>query len=233
MDYYIGLCPAPCLLEDSKIQEHAENIGKLKRFLQGEQSILMDEMRNKMQEHAKRLEFEEAQKIKTLIDSIGVLAERQLARDIIPGDHDIFVVLEKYEKYHIGIMQIRSSQIVGVFRHTIISPIETRDEMISQFLARQYIVDTSSENGNSLDLPDSIITVEIISDPVLLDFLREKKIEVVSPSIGTRKDLLDFTLNQVREYAYKSELATLEQSTLTRTHMANVLERLGYTIPKK
>jgi excinuclease UvrABC nuclease subunit len=41
-------------------------------------------MKKKMQDHAKNLQFEEAQKIKVLIDSIGVLAEKQLARDIIP-----------------------------------------------------------------------------------------------------------------------------------------------------
>lgn len=41
-------------------------------------------MRMKMQDHAKKLEFEEAQKIKILIDSIGVLSEKQIARDIIP-----------------------------------------------------------------------------------------------------------------------------------------------------
>ncbi len=68
--------------------------------------------------------------------------------------------------------------------------------------------------------------MEDIKDPILSQFLQEKKIEIVHPTIGTRKELLDFTLNQVREYAYKSELATLEQNTLTRTHMANVLERL-------
>ncbi len=37
-----------------------------------------------MQNHAKKLEFEEAQKIKILIESIGVLAEKQIARDVIP-----------------------------------------------------------------------------------------------------------------------------------------------------
>lgn len=56
----------------------------MKRFLQGEQSGLLDEMRIKMQDHARKLEFEEAQKIKVLIDSIGVLAEKQIARDVIP-----------------------------------------------------------------------------------------------------------------------------------------------------
>ncbi len=233
MDYYIWLCPAPCLLEGSKIWEHSDNVERMKKFLQGEQSWLLDEMRMKMQDHAKKLEFEEAQKIKILIDSIGVLSEKQIARDVIPWNHDIFIVLEKYEKYHIGLMQIRNSQIIWVFRHTIVSPIETRDEVVSQFLARQYIVDIWTESWELLEFPDSLITIEEITDPILSDFLREQKIEIIHPTIGARKELLDFTLNQVREYAYKSELATLEQNTLTRTHMANILERLGYKVPKK
>ena len=40
-------------------------------------------------------------------------------------------------------------------------------------------------------------------------------------------------MNQAREFAYKTELQTLENKTLTREHMANVLDRLGYPIPKK
>ena len=233
MDYYIWLCPAPCLLGSGAVDEHRENVEKLKRFLQGGQSWLLEEMRGKMYDHAKKLEFEEAQKIKTLIDSLGVLAEKQIARDVIAGDHDIFVVLEKYEKYHIGIMQIRSSQIIGVFRHTIISPIETREEMISQFLARQYIGDSSLEVSDTIDFPDSLIMIEDLSDGALLRFLHDKHIEIISPTLGVRKELFDFTLNQVREYAYKNELATLEQNTLTRTHMVNILMRLGYPVPKK
>ena len=107
MDYYIGLCPAPCLLEEPKIVEHSKNVESMKKFLQGEQSMILDDMRTKMQDYAKKLEFEEAQKIKLLIDSLTTLSERQLARDTLPGDHDIFVSLEKYEKLYVGILQIR------------------------------------------------------------------------------------------------------------------------------
>jgi excinuclease ABC subunit C len=53
------------------------------------------------------------------------------------------------------------------------------------------------------------------------------------PTQGKRLEILDFTRNQVREYAYKLELATLEQKTLTREHMENVLKTLGYPVPKK
>ena len=36
MDYYIGLCPAPCLLEDDKTREHERHISHARGFLKGD-----------------------------------------------------------------------------------------------------------------------------------------------------------------------------------------------------
>ena len=33
MDYYIGICPGPCLLDPNKIQEHTDNIDRMQAFL--------------------------------------------------------------------------------------------------------------------------------------------------------------------------------------------------------
>lgn len=33
MDYYIGLCPAPCLLEDEKLEKHTTHINSARQFL--------------------------------------------------------------------------------------------------------------------------------------------------------------------------------------------------------
>ncbi len=33
MDYYIGICPAPCLLKKETLDEHSENVAKLEKFL--------------------------------------------------------------------------------------------------------------------------------------------------------------------------------------------------------
>jgi excinuclease ABC subunit C len=101
MDYYIGLCPAPCTLEDSKIEEHTNHLDKLRLFLKGESLGIFSELEEKMQLHAKNLEFEEAQKIKYSIESLRYIHERQKVRDLPGGDMDIVVQYEKYEKHFI------------------------------------------------------------------------------------------------------------------------------------
>ncbi len=107
IDYYIGLCPAPCLLEPSKLAEHSNHIDDVRAFLKGEALSLFSKLEAEMKEHAKHLEFEEAQKIKQTIDALRSLHERQKVRDLPGGEMDIVVQYEKYNRHFIGLTQVR------------------------------------------------------------------------------------------------------------------------------
>ena len=132
---------------------------------------------------------------------------------------------EKYDKVYIALTQIRSSQIIGVSRHEVVLHADDRESIVSSFLMRQYV--------DQEDIPDLLMLTETIDDEAFIAFLSSQKVAIEYPQIGPKKDLIDFTRNQLREYAYKREMATLENKTLTRDHMVNVLTRLGYPVPKK
>ena len=93
-------------------------------------------------------------------------------------------------------------------------------------MVRQYSDDFA-------DIPKILLVEKNFDDEILEAFLQMKKIQILMPQIGTKKELLDFTKNQVREFAYKKELQSLENNTLTRGHMEQILDRLKYSIPKK
>ena len=57
--------------------------------------------------------------IKEMIDTLKWLSEKQKVRDIVEGDIDIFLKYEKYDKVYFILMQVRRSQIIGVFRHEV------------------------------------------------------------------------------------------------------------------
>ena len=225
MDYYIGICPAPCLLHSYKIGQHSENIERVKLFLSGEVGSVFLDLETQMRDHASKYEFEKAQEIKETIAALRGLYERQKVRDIVDGDIDICIQYEKYEKTYIGLTHVRSGQIIGVFRHEVRTGIDEGEDIMIAFLMRQYI-DTE-------DLPDILLSVNTFLDSSFSTFLNDKKIQHETPKIWPKKDLLDFTLNQLREYAYKRELATLENKTLTRDNMVNVLEKFWYAVPAK
>jgi excinuclease ABC subunit C len=225
MDYYIWLCPAPCLLKTANLDQHSENMLQAERFLSGDSASVFATLTESMQTHAKNLEFEEAQDIKETIEDLRWLHERQTVRDIIDGDVDIYIKYEKYDKTYMAITQIRSSQIVGVFRYEVGVGVDEWEDGVVGFLMRQYI-DTD-------DLPDVLLVREDIVDDAFQSFLLSKKISIEIPRIWPKREMIDFTLTQLREYAYKKQLQSLENKTLTRDHMKNILEKLGYPIPAK
>jgi excinuclease ABC subunit C len=225
MDYYIWLCPAPCLLESSKIDAHNENIQKVQTFLSGESNSVFDALENEMRDHAREFRFEEAQKVKSTIEALRWLHERQKVRDIVEWDIDIFIKYEKYDKTYIWLTQIRWWKIIGVFRHEAILGADDEEDLRTTFLTRQYLDEDN--------LPNALYSASEIQDDAFLDFLKSKKIDHEVPKIGSKYELVNFTLNQVKEYAYKKELSRLENKTLTREHMVHVLEKLSYPVPKK
>lgn len=225
MDYYIGLCPAPCMLHSNKIDEHHDNIDQVKLFLSGESGSVFTMLDTEMRERANNQEFEKAQEIKDTITALRGLYERQSVRDMVDWDIDICIQYEKYEKSYIAITQVRWWQIVWIFRHEIQSRIDEWEDIMISFLMRQYI--------DNVDLPSILILPFLIIDEAFIEFISSLDVQIEIPKIWPKKELLDFTRNQLREYAYKRELATLENKILTRDHMVRVLDRIGYPIPIK
>ncbi len=60
MDYYIGICPAPCLLQSQNIENHKQNIKNLENFLGGNTGEVIAMLTEKMMNFAKKQEFEKA-----------------------------------------------------------------------------------------------------------------------------------------------------------------------------
>ncbi|QDT56617.1 UvrABC system protein C [Caulifigura coniformis] len=65
----INQCTAPCNLRVSK-EEYAEDIRRLRMFLDGRKQALMDELRESMQQASKELKFEKAARIRDEIKAI-------------------------------------------------------------------------------------------------------------------------------------------------------------------
>ncbi len=231
MDYYIGLCPAPCLLETPKIKEHTNNIESLKKFMRGQMGEVVAEMREKMMQRAKNQEFEEAQKIKEQIEAIGILGQKQVARDAVRGSYDSIVLLEKYNRFFVGLTTVRGGEIQGV-SHTKLESVleESPIELLEHYIADHYSEDTeTTDSEKSLKI---LLDQPLISD-ILVEYLRTKKIEIEVPEYGAKFDILTFTRTNVMNFAYREEMENLTKKTLTKATMIHILEEIGYTPPKE
>ena len=139
IDYYIGLCPAPCLLTEESLTTHHNNVDGLKKFLRGQMSEVVTHLREQMMERASHQEFEEAGKIKSQLEAISVLAERQIARDAVRGSYDVISLLYKYDRFWVGLTEIRDSEIQGVFQYELEANLEeSRNDLLSFFILSRY-----------------------------------------------------------------------------------------------
>jgi excinuclease ABC subunit C len=234
MDYYIGLCPAPCLLTPSTLDEHHGNVDGLKKFLRGQMSEVVTHLREQMMQRAGRQEFEEAQKIKTQLEAISVLAERQIARDAVRGSYDVISLLNKYERFWVGVTEIRDSEIQGIFQYELEASLwESRSDLLSFFILSRYSMDTNAES-----LPEGrtqthklLLEYGELSDDVL-GFLHSVGISVEIPAAGSKSEMIDFTKRNILGHAYRTEMDKLTHKTLSKATMVSIFEELGFAVPK-
>jgi excinuclease ABC subunit C len=73
--YYIKMCSAPCAMKIKK-QEYLESISELRKFLNGNVKVLIEELEQKMSFYAKKLEFEKAAILRDKIKQLNTLSFR-------------------------------------------------------------------------------------------------------------------------------------------------------------
>jgi len=221
LDYYINVCTWPCLLHKDSKDIYLENISRIKNFLKWNTSWILTDLESQMTEKVKNLEFEEATKLRDTIKNIKELREKQIARDIIPWDNDIIVVLDKYKKVFVWLTQIRWGAISGIISTRIDNELEDDIETIlSQYLQEKYV----ENEDNKWNV--TIITPEIIKDKAILAYFKLHGIKIENPSIGNKIEIINFTKNNLLNFAYREELSQIQKKSFTKKTQQNILDIL-------
>lgn len=213
LDYYIGLCSGPCLLEKKNIDDYLESIEKTKDFLNWNIKWVLSYLEEKMKTYAKELKFEQAQKIKETIESIKILDNSQIVRDFIEWDYDIINYLEKYDKKYIWIMEVRDSKITGYKNYKIEDKLDEDKEFIMEYFIENNYINLSKK----LNI---ILPFEISLDLA--------KISLDVPKIWGKLELLKLVYKNLFDFAYKDNLDSLSTKNFTKKTQENLLELLWY-----
>ncbi len=151
----IGKCLAPCVpMSKEKQAQYAEQVELVKLFLQGHNQELLSAIVKKMEEHAARMEFEEAAALR---DQLTSLRKVQEANSIVSGieyplDVIGFAMAEGMACIHV--LFIRNGRIFGTrsFFPKLTSEVRNNTELVLSFLSRFYLNDTHSNL-----IPDEVV----------------------------------------------------------------------------
>ncbi len=187
LNYQMGRCPAPCQKGTISPEEYGESVEKARRFLKGDYRPAVSWLKDKMQEAAGRLDFEEAARLRDLMEDVKVLAEKQKLSEPDGEDRDVLALAFAEGEGIAEIFFIRNGRMIGRDHSQFEVAEEDPAEVLSQVIRQFY-------SGTPF-LPKEILTEREPAEKELLEqvlTLRAgRKVTIRVPQRGEKRGLLD------------------------------------------
>ncbi len=135
--YSMGQCLAPCVHPvDPKITD--ELYASIKRFLGGDTSSVKAELKQKMNEASERLDFENAQEYKKILDSLEYTTAKQTVEVVTDTiSRDVISFAERDGYLGLAILTYRQGRLLGKNCH-VLSVFGQREEQIVDLVLQYY-----------------------------------------------------------------------------------------------
>lgn len=183
LNYDMKKCLAPCQGEISK-DEYNEMMKKICSFLGGQYDEILNDLKSKMEDAAKQLEFEKAAQLRNKISSIVQLSETQKVLSTDGQDRDIIGFSRNVTDLCIQVFFVRNGRVIG--REHYIFEGEGNEEMgysLSTFIKQFY---------NKVQyIPSEIVIQQDIEDSeTIAQWLCSKRGHKVSIRVPIRGELV-------------------------------------------
>ncbi len=184
--YHMGQCLAPCI---NKIpdENYQDMVSGITRFLNGDTSSVVSELKAKMKKYSDSLEFERAADYKKLIDTINGITSSQkiIFQDHVSRDIVSYSIREGY--ICVVFLLYRKGVLLGKNSY-----VEELDDDINEFLENIIFqfYEKHKDHPKELILP----TEDIV--PVLKESLG---FDVICPTRGKKRDLVSMALENSKQ----------------------------------
>ena len=197
--FQIKKCLAPC--ENRVLKEDYANILNDSMEYIYNKSKLISKLKVKMQEYSDDFRFEEAMKIRDRIKTIEK-SEIKTGMDLATNENlDIFAIKNINSKAVIVRMFIRDGKLASSSHDYLKSNVEETEEFDYEEAYKRAII-----NYYSNDIPiipkEILIAKELEDKEDIEEFLKNKfikKINLINPKLGKKKDIVDVALNNCDE----------------------------------
>ena len=127
LEYHIKHCNAPCLGNQDE-QEYLQYIALARQIIRGHFSEALTELRKQMSEHAKKLEFEKAQKIKEKISRLENYQARSTVAGTSVNDVDVFSIASDSQDAYVNYLRVVRGAVVQSYTMELHKRMDESDE---------------------------------------------------------------------------------------------------------
>lgn len=199
--YHINLCKAPC--EDlQSIEEYNQNVTMAVSYLKGKSSSVITKLEKQMKAHAKKMEYENAKLCKDKIEALSYLHERQIVETTETNYEDAINYVIKENEVYVLVFSVRN----GILQDRHEFTLEYKEDFLEEFVKRYY-----EDSGKFI--PKKILLPHALNDLSIASYLSEvaeKKVEIVVPQKGAKKELVTLVRKNLEEIRKAPVLAATQ-----------------------
>ncbi|WP_405381196.1 excinuclease ABC subunit UvrC [Phascolarctobacterium sp.] len=219
LNYHIKRCLAPCAGYVSKAEYH-EMIKSVCMVLDGRTTELERDLRQRMQAAAEEYAFEEAARLRDQLQAVTRLNESQKAVTNNGGDMDIIGYGQDMTGICLQIFFVRKGKLLGRDNFFLQDDGDGEREVLSAFLKQYYNEATFIPKEIVLPMLPEAEEQQLIT--AWLTEKAERKVELLQPQRGVKKDLLQLA----NDNAVKLLEERLRKGSLSLKNDAQAAEEL-------
>lgn len=228
LDYQIGQCCGLC----AGVVPAEEYLGRIERvvaFLKGDYAPLIERARSLMTQAAQLKQYERASHFRDTLQSLELMAERQIVSDTSGENVDVFGVALLSGAVHAVLLRKRSGKLIDEQSFSLMGRAESLPETLEQLLPQYY--EASPDVPDVVLVGDDFPSREAMQE--LLSERRGKKVKIHVPERGAKSQLLSLAERNAQEKALKAE-ASWEADARNTEEALNALQQLvGLPMPPK
>jgi excinuclease ABC subunit C len=197
--FQIKKCLAPCEKRITK-DEYAKILDESMEYIYNK-SKLLSKLKQKMEEYSNDFRFEEAMKIRDRIKTIEK-SQIKTGMDLATNENlDIFAIKNLNSKAVIVRMFIRDGKLASSSHDFLKSNVENNEEFDFEEAYKRTIINYYT---NEIPIiPKEILLAHELNDlEDIEEFLKNKfskKINIINPKVGKKKDIVEIALNNCEE----------------------------------
>ncbi|TMC11407.1 MAG: excinuclease ABC subunit UvrC [Chloroflexi bacterium] len=186
LDFHIRRCPGPC---EGRIDsyEYGSRIRDVALFMEGRSDVLTKQLRQKMNERADALDFENAARYRDQLIAIEKIADRQKVLTRSREDQDLVAYAREGRDVFVEVAYVRQGKMVGHDGHALEGAGEAPEaELLRAFLLMYY--------GSATHIPRTILLAGDVEEPdALTEWLVQRRggpVALEVPQKGRKRALV-------------------------------------------
>ena len=212
--YHMNQCLGPCAKKIDKLFYH-KMMEHVASFLKGNDNETLKQLSKHMFEASENEDYERAALLRDQIKAYKHLRQQQQV--LIDSNESVDVFGTAYDENNIviNILMFRNSKLIDQQQHHIKQQNLTKEDVLSAFISQYY---------NDVPQVDLILLPYEITDQSLLSkSFGSKAINMSIPKRGTKKKLLDLSIDNAVFYLKDCEQETVETVSTELAHIKNKL----------